>query len=423
MPPTDRKPPADQDQPSLPIMQTASAPGAMMIDEQEKQAVLEVLGSHALFRYYGPVRGGDAAGREPHWVRDFEVEFARRMGVRHALAVTQGTAALEVALRAAGVGPGDEVIVPGLTFIASGCAVVLANAIPIFVDSDDSFTISPPAIEAAITERTRAIMPVHIGGAPCDMDAVMAIAEKHDLLVIEDCAQACGASYNGKSVGTFGHLGGFSLQLGKLITTGDGGVVTTDDDLLYERACRAHDNGVFREDWGTGIELFGSGFRMPELSGAVARVQLTKLDDIIARLRAVKARVRPVLEGIDGLQPRRLHDPEGEVGSRLVFFPPTGELADEFKAGLSRENVRAGRMYSIPLQKRDSFLHQRTHNALGCPFTCPYYKGKVDYVAMETPMTDDLLARCVSVPFSPLMTPQTGDGITDAIQKVAAQVL
>ena len=423
---TERKPPAEQAEPALPIMQTANAPGAMMIDEQEKQAVLEVLESHALFRYYGAVRTGtpeQQARYEPHWVKDFEVEFARRIGARHALAVCQGTAALHVALIAAGVGPGDEVIVPGLTFLASGCAVVMTNAIPIFVDSDDSLSISPPAIEAAITERTRAIMPVHIGGAPCDMDAIMAIARKHDLLVIEDCAQSCGATYKGKCIGTFGDLGGFSLQLGKIITTGDGGVVTTNDDVLWERACRAHDNGLFREGGGTGIELFGSGFRMPELSGAVARVQLTKLDDIIARMKAVKARVRPVVEQIDGLQPRRLHDPEGEVGSRLVFFAPTEELADDFQAGLRRENVRAGRMYTAPVQKRESYLRRQTHNAVGCPFTCPYYKGEVDYATMQTPMTDDLLARCVTIAFSPMWSPDIGDRIAEAIRKVAGELL
>ncbi|RLG98512.1 glutamine--scyllo-inositol aminotransferase, partial [Candidatus Bathyarchaeota archaeon] len=189
-------------------------PGAMMIGEEEKKAVLEVLESKSLFRYYGP--------NPKYKVAQFEKEFAEFIGTRYALAVTSGTAALNVGIAALEVGPGDEVIVPAITFIASAGAVACQRAVPIFAEVDYSLGLDPEDVEKKITERTKAIMPVHLQGVPCRMDELMEIAEKHGLKVIEDCAQAAGAKYKGRRVGSIGDVGAFSLQLNKLITCGDG---------------------------------------------------------------------------------------------------------------------------------------------------------------------------------------------------------
>ena len=205
-------------------------PGGMMIGEEEKQAVLEVLEHQNLNRFQGRSTPG------PSKVTQFEEAFARHKGTRHAVAVTSGTAAIITALVAVGVGPGDEVIVPAFTYIASFGAVVAAKGVPIVCEVDDSLTMDPADLEKKITPRTKAIMPVHMDGVPCDMDAIMEIARKYNLRVVEDTAQANGGSFHGRKLGAFGDAGAFSMQINKIITAGEGGVVTCSDDEVYHRA-------------------------------------------------------------------------------------------------------------------------------------------------------------------------------------------
>ena len=205
-------------------------PGGLEIGEAEKKEVMEVLDNKYLFRYYGP------EGVESK-VRKFEEHFKAKMGAKHCLATSSCTGALLSALTACGIGPGDECIVTGYTFFASCAAIVCAKAIPVIAEVDETLTIDPADIEKKITPATKGIVCVHMRGVPCDMDAIMAIAKKHDLRVIEDCAQACGATYKGKFVGTFGDCGCFSFQYHKTITAGEGGALLTNDDRLYARAC------------------------------------------------------------------------------------------------------------------------------------------------------------------------------------------
>lgn len=218
--------------PNLPMF-----PGGLEIGEEEKREVLEVLEHKYLFRYYGPEK-------HPSKVRQFEVEFTEKIGVKHALAVNSCTSAIISSLVACGVGPGDEVIVPGYTFFASCASVIAAKAIPIIAEVDSSLTMDPDDLEKKITSRTKAVIPVHMRGAPCNMDRIMDIARRHNLSVIEDVAQACGGSYKGKRLGSLGDCNAFSLQYHKIITSGEGGVVTTDDALLYDRAQGYHDSAA-----------------------------------------------------------------------------------------------------------------------------------------------------------------------------------
>ena len=205
----------------------AGGPGSYVFGEEEKQEVLDVLESGYLFRYG---QADDPSFK--HKVATFEKEFAAHMGLQYAVATSSGTGALLGCLAALGIGAGDEVIVPGYTFIASMSAIILSNAIPVLAEIDESLTLDPSDVEKRITPRTRAIMPVHMLGNPCDMDRIMAIAKKHDLFVIEDCCQAVGATYHGRKVGTFGDIAAYSLNVFKTITAGDGGVIATSNPGL-----------------------------------------------------------------------------------------------------------------------------------------------------------------------------------------------
>lgn len=306
----------------------AGGPGSYIFGKEERQEVMEVLESGYLFRY-----GEETNSKFLHKCVDFEELFARKMNVRHALATTNGTSSLMASLAALKIGAGDEVIVPGYTFIASMSSILLMNATPVLAEIDDSLTIDPLKLEAQITPRTKAIMPVHMLGNPCDMDSIMAIARKHGLYVLEDACQACGASYHGKRVGTIGDIGAFSLNIFKTITSGDGGVVASDNDELYERAFAFHDQG--HKPMRMGIEvgnrsLLGMNMRMNELTGAVALAQLKKLDDILSTLRRNKKMLKSMLTGLPGVGFRKINDEEGECATLLTLLFDTKEMADAF---------------------------------------------------------------------------------------------
>src|SRR5579859_6803789 len=227
-----------------PVRTTALRPGftgTLYYDDQEQRALTDVVQSRSPFRWYGP---GDKA---PAKVLSFETEFARRMGVRHALAVTSGTAALQTALAALGIGPGDEVILPAWTWHSCFAAIVLAGALPVFAEIDESFNIDPADIERKITPQTKLIMAVHLQGNPAAMDRVLEIAKRHRIRVLEDCAQSLGASYKGRPVGSLGDIGIYSMQINKTITSGEGGAVVTNDPVMFERASRYHDLGSLRK--------------------------------------------------------------------------------------------------------------------------------------------------------------------------------
>jgi len=263
-------------------------PGGLLIGAEEKAQVLEVLESQSLYRHYGP--------RPRRKVAELEQKFAQAVGARHALGVTSGTGALIVGLAALGIGPGDEVIVPTYTWVATVNAVVTLGAVPVFVDIDESLTMDPRAVEAAITPSTAAIVPVHMRGAGAAMADILAVADRHGLAVLEDSAQAVGGRYRGRRLGTFGRIGCFSLQYHKTITTGEGGMVVTEDTTLFERAVRYHDQGSVRvEELDELIPdesplIIGVNYRMSELTAAVGVGQLGKMDWIIGQMRAHKAR-------------------------------------------------------------------------------------------------------------------------------------
>jgi dTDP-4-amino-4,6-dideoxygalactose transaminase len=369
-------------------------PGMEFIGEEEKRELLEVLESGYLFRYGSP---GDPAFMAK--VYRLEQEVARVTGVQYAVAVNSGTTALLVALAGLGVGPGDEVIVPGHTFVASVSSVIYARAIPILAEVDRTLNLDPEDVRARITPRTKAILAVHMLGNPARLAELRAIADEHHLLLIEDCAQAFGASYRGQGVGSIGHAGTFSFNIFKMITAGDGGMVVTDDEPSYRRFFGLHDQG--HSPLRMGVEVgrrpfVGLDFRMTELTAAVLLAQLRKLDALLERLRANKRRFRAAIAGLPGLEFREITDPEGECATLLTVFLPTEKVARQVAKDLGTKVVADSGWHVYA--NMEQILEKRTITPEGCPFTCPYYKGGgIRYWRGMLPQTDALLARAINI--------------------------
>lgn len=259
-------------------------------DEKERQALLEVLESREWWRTPGSR------------TLQFEREFATYHQAKYGIAVTNGTAALEVTMAALGIGPGDEVIVPDFTFVATASAVLFSGAMPLMVDvTPDTYCIDPDLVETAINERTKAIIAVHMGGHPADLDRLLEIARKHGLFLVEDCAHAHGSEWKGHKVGAIGDIGTFSFQQSKLMTAGEGGIIVTNDDELERRARSIHDCGRMPGEWFYAHFIYGSNYRLSEWQGAILSQQLKRLDaqaTIRTRNAAYLDRELPKIEGI-----------------------------------------------------------------------------------------------------------------------------
>ncbi len=294
-------------------------PGFEVFGEEEKQQALEVLDSGVLFRYeFDQQRNG------VYKVKEFEQAFARYTGAGYAQAVTSGTAALKVALSALGVGAGDEVITQGFTFVATWEAILDVGAIPVFTEIDETLNMDPRDLEKKITERTKAIIPVHMLGSAADIEAVIEVARKHSLPVIEDTAQAAGARIKGQHLGTFGDIGTFSFDSVKTMTTGEGGMCITNREELWRNMSEYHDHGhdhVVNPGGrgGEGRRFIGFNYRMMELQGAIGLAQLAKLDQMIKAQKSSKAKLMEGIGKIAGVKFRKQIDPTGDSATFLAF--------------------------------------------------------------------------------------------------------
>lgn len=396
--------------------------GAAVIGDEETSAVLEVLASRSLFRYYGPQLLGKVA--------DFEAKFAEYLGVPFVNACSSGTAALRLALIACGVGAGDEVIVPAGTFIATVGAVVAQGAIPIFAEIDEHMTMAPSSIPPLITERTRAIMPVHLYGIAADMDPILAIARKHNLHVIEDTAQACGSSYKGRRLGTIGDVGAFSFQLEKNITSGEGGAIATSDETVYKRAAAYSDQGgQFPVQSGAirGIAdlepVMGENLRMSELSGAVVGMQLPKLDDLLARVKHNTAVLRDALGELPVDMPPVLPERD-EHALAIAMYPRSVAVTDEMIAALRAEGVPAGKLYGGKAVYMNRQVLEQRQLTRGCPFNCDCTDHRhVTYHEGMCPQAEDLIERAVLIGVGPFYSDEDLTDIIHGVRKVAGKYL
>lgn len=403
-------------------------PGGLEIGEEEKRQVLEVLDRKYLFRYYGPEN-------HPSKVKEFETKFAQKIGAKYGLATTSCTGALITALVACGVGPGHEVIVSGYTFFASCAAIVGAKAIPVISEVDETLTMDPADVEAKITPATKALIVVHMRGAPCDMDRLLAIAKKHNLMVIEDVAQAAGGTYKGKYLGTLGDCGCFSFQYHKTITAGEGGMVVTNDPRLYDRCMGYHDTAAcwrpdrFAEARYSGELFCGVNYRMSELTGAVMLAQLGRLDGLLADMRRNQKRIADGIKNTKGIKLRPSHDAAGDTGICLMFYLDSAKKVQPFAEALKAEGVNASGVFNAGIPDWHIYSHWKhiiqkmTPTPEGCPWTCPYHKGKpVEYSENMNPKTLEYLGRVVHLDIPSQMTPEDCDMTAKAINKVAAEL-
>ena len=387
-------------------------------EDEEIAAAVEVL------------RSGHLARQSGSKVREFEDAYARKFGVKHALAVSSGTAAIHVALGALGIGPGDEVINTSHCFIGTATPVVHAGAVPVFADIDPrTFNIDPASVEAKVSPYTRAIVPVHLNGLPADMDAILDIARRHDLVVVEDAAQAHGARYKGRLAGTMGSINCFSFWEDKIITTnGEGGMVVTDDDELAKAARKFHHHGEMRQDGGyyQGERLYfhetlGYNYRMTEVQGAVGLVQLGRLDEYVRRRRENAHLLTRLLSNVPAVLPP--YEP-GE--SEHAFYKYILRLdrayiqisAKEFVEALAAEGIPCSRRYPTPLHQQPLFTRQNGFGKTHAPFAPPYHARQVHY-GDGLPNSEKLPEDLVRLSMSPRLQEEDIADMARAVQKVA----
>ncbi|MHC4203422.1 MAG: DegT/DnrJ/EryC1/StrS family aminotransferase [Planctomycetota bacterium] len=390
--------------------------GPQFFDEREEQALLEVLESRSPFRYWGQ--------GNPAKVLRFEENFAEYMEARFALGVTSGTAALDCAVTGLGIGPGDEVIVPAYTWWSDYTCVVHAGALPVFADIDRTLNIDPKDFERKITPRTKAVIAVHLLGTPCDMDPIMKTARKHEVAVLEDCAQCVGGSYHGKKLGSIGDVGIYSFQVNKMITSGEGGAVVTSSPVIYERAARFHDMGTIRglfldRSGPSRVETFaGENFRMSEFTGAVLGAQLSKLDTMLAKLRGNARTIYDGIEKLAGIRLRHHPDPEGDIGYAVYFEMRDKAMRDRCIRQLRQRKVPASTMTgSVLLPIAESVINKRTRHPDWPSFNSEEGR-KIKYGPDSCRQTLGIFDRFVQVRVGATYTERINNYIVDNIRRV-----
>ena len=370
-------------------------PGFEIFGKDEKKEVEDVLETGVLFRY-----GFDQA-RKGHWkAKTFEKEFRERLGAGYCHLCSSGTAALSIALASCGVGAGDEVIIPPFTFVATIEAVLNAGAVPVFAEIDETLCLDPEGIEPAVTSRTKAVLPVHMCGSMARIDAIKKVCDEKGLILIEDACQAVGATFNGKALGTFGHMGCFSFDPVKTITCGEGGAIITDDSELYMTADAYADHGHDHIGNDRGLEghaILGANLRISELNAAVGLAQLRKLDVILEKQRSHKKAIKDALSGISEVSFREIPDKNGDSATFLSFFLPdesrAREVAEEFgKAGVDGSFY----WYDNSWHYIRQWGHIKTlRSAAKLPVKLLEYCP--DYSNLELPKSDAIMSRTISM--------------------------
>jgi dTDP-4-amino-4,6-dideoxygalactose transaminase len=355
-------------------------PGWFWIGEEETREVLDVMQSGHLVRY-----GKLDDPKFKQKVRLLEKEFAEHCGSRFALATASGATALVAAMKALDLRPGDEIIVPAFGFIATYSAAVFLGVVPALAEIGDDLNLDPDDIERRITPRTKAIVPIHMLGNPCNMDAIMAVAKRRGLLVLEDVCQATGATYHGRKLGTFGQMGIFSLNAFKVITTGDGGMIVTDSPELYDRAFSVHDQGYHPFEGGkrpAEHNILGLKLCMTELTAAVGRAQLRKLDLILNTLREKKAKLKQAIGQLPGVRCRTLQSPEGECATLCTFIFDDAARAARVAAAIGSKTIdNTGWHVYDKMDHLTRYLKEQGR---------PHGRGAF-------PKTDDLLSRSINL--------------------------
>jgi dTDP-4-amino-4,6-dideoxygalactose transaminase len=383
------------------------------VGQKEVDAVAKVLLSGELFRYH---EGGECTR--------FEKRYGKYLGVEHVRMTSSGTTAITAALAGLQIGPGDEVLVPACTYMATAVSVLAVGAIPVIVDVDESITMDPKAAAAAIGPQTRAVIPVHMWGLVCDMDAIMKLAKKHNLLVVEDACQCVGGAYKGRGIGSIGHAGAFSFNYFKNMTSGEGGAVVTNDADVAQRAgcmidcCSFYWSGR-DEDF---VPFTANGSRATEISGAIMNVQLDRIPGMIKAMRKQKAYILDHTAG-SGLKPIKANSLDYECGTHVMYILSTAEQADQF-AALVGGGVCGKTGRHVYTEWDPIFAHKGGHHPLMNPFDFPANRDcRMEYTKEMCAKSLDILNRTVMLGTHPDRKKAETDALAKRINAAAAAVL
>ncbi|MGC8751336.1 DegT/DnrJ/EryC1/StrS family aminotransferase [Hydrotalea sp.] len=399
-------------------------PGFELFGEEEKKQVNEVLETGILMRY-----GFDGARKGIWKAKELETAITQTFGCNYAQLTSSGTAALTTAMAALGIGVGDEVIMPAFTFVASFEAVLSVGAIPVLVDVDETLTLNPAAVEAAITPATKCVMPVHMCGSMADLDALKAICQKHHLFLLEDACQSIGGTYKGKALGTIGDAGTFSFDFVKTITCAEGGVVMTNSESIYEKCDGYTDHGHDHRGVDRGADehpFLGYNFRISELHAAVGLAQIKKLPQFLAIQRSNYAQLKSILEKIPAISFRSIPDSSGDSCTFLSWFLPTENITRAVVAEMKAQGILAGNFYWFDnnwhyIRKWHHLKNGVALNALNAGQQAALQKIQ----SQEFAASDAVMSRCISTSISLLWTPEQiaekGAKMVAAIEKVLQQ--
>ncbi len=398
-------------------------PGFELFGDEERKEVNDVLETGILMRY------GFDGPRKGIWkAQELEKAVTQTFGCQYAQLTSSGTAALTTAMAALGVGAGHEVIMPAFTFVASFEAVLSVGAIPVLVDVDETLTLNPDAVRKAITPTTKCIMPVHMCGSMADLDALKAICDEHNLILLEDACQSIGGTYKGKKLGTIGHAGTFSFDFVKTITCAEGGVVMTNSEDVYIKSDGYTDHGHDHKGVDRGADLhpfIGYNFRISELHAAVGLAQIRKLDQFLAIQRKNHAQLKAILAEVPGISFRQVPDPAGDSCTFLSWFLPTEAQTRAAVANMKEAGVLAGNFYWFD----NNWHYIRKWDHLKQPASL-FRLSDAQHAALQKLATQDfsdsdaVMGRCVSTAISLLWTEaqiqEKGEAMKAAILKALA---
>ena len=388
-----------------------------MIGNEEKKAVMDVLESGNLSTFIAQPGENFLGGKK---IREFENDFAKYVGTKFAVAFNSATSALHAAVVTVGVKPGEEVIVPPYTFTSTATSVLMNNAIPVFADvQPDIFCIDPKSIEKNITSLTKAIIPVHLFGHPAEMDAIISLAQKNNLRIIEDCAQSPGAKYKGRNVGTMGDCGIFSFQESKNIAVGEGGMLVTNDETIAQIARMVRNHGEMilesQKQRTYKSEFLGWGYRMTELEAAIGVEQLKKLDKFNGIRNELADYISKQMKSIEGIKHTKMTYVDHSYYIYALSYDESkiGISRDQFVDALNAEGIPFGKGYVKPLYLNPIYQEDK-------PFAYRFYKGNVSYNKGICPVTEHLyekgLMLCAVI--RPPTEEKDMDDIISAIHKV-----
>ena len=394
-------------------------PGTELFGAEEKKEIMDVLETGILFRYNHDQQ------RNGHWkARSFENDLARYHGVRYAHLTSSGTTADNLALACCGIGAGDEVIVPPFTFIAPVEAVMQAGAIPVFAEIDETLCLYPGSIEAVITPRTKAVLLVHMCGSMAQIDKIVEVCKKHNLILIEDTAQALGATFKSKPLGTFGKIAVYSFDFFKIVSAGEGGAIITDDPILYEIATQHADHGHSHVGNNRGAEphpIIGTNFRISELHAAIGLAQFRKLPYILERQRANKLRLEQTLAKFPQISFREIPDKKGDSATFLDFFfkdePTTRKVLKVF----DKYGVGYAYWYDNNYHYFKNWEHIKQMKT-AAKLAITLFNPPQDYSTLLIPQSDNIISRLVSIQIRITWTEEEMQNLTSKIEKALNEV-